>query len=98
MKKIYLLILLCTCFTFSIFANGIEIDGIYYLLDNTNYTASVTYTGSSNSNNSYMGEVFIPSSVDYNSHVYIRRRLVQGYSHPREDEARMFRSLTMFPL
>ena len=71
MKKIYLLALLSSCLSLSIFANGVEIDGIYYLLNDADFTASVTYTGSSySSNNSYTGEVVIPSSVEYDNHVY----------------------------
>ena len=48
----------------SAWANGTEINGIYYVLDSDTKTASVTYTGSySYSNNSYSGSITIPASV-----------------------------------
>lgn len=75
MKKIYLLALLCTCFYLSIFANGVEIDGIYYLLDNTNHTATVTYpnetTPAWRSNPStYSGSINIPELVTFENTAY----------------------------
>lgn len=49
----------------------VEIDGIYYNLDDTNFTAQVTddgiYTVSSVG---YVGDVIVPESVTYNSNVY----------------------------
>ena len=68
MKKFYLLALLCTGLSSSLFAKGVEINGIHYLLDSTNYTASVTYT--SLTKNTYTGVIVIPSSADYNNHAY----------------------------
>ena len=43
------------------------IDGIYYILDYSNYTASVT---SPNENTGYTGNIIIPSDVSYNNHKY----------------------------
>lgn len=76
MKKIYLLVFLSTCISLSIFANGIEIDGIYYLLDNTNYTASVTYPNETTPSwrdniSTYSGTINIPSSVIYGGETYV---------------------------
>lgn len=41
------------------------IDGIYYYIDKTNFTASVTHGSGASSQNSYAGNVTIPSSVYY---------------------------------
>ena len=46
------------------------IDGIYYYIDKTNYTASVTHGSGASSQNSYAGNVTIPSSVYYNGANY----------------------------
>ena len=55
----------------TIFANGIEIDGICYVLDNSNMTASVTYRGSSYYSNEYKASSFIiPESVTYTGQSY----------------------------
>ncbi len=54
-------------------ANGVEIDGIYYLLDGETKTASVTYTGFVNvtswnpPSTAYTGDITIPSTVTYPS-------------------------------
>ena len=56
-------------------ANGTEIDGIYYLLDSSTKTASVTYTGSTSNNpnppsTAYKGNIAIPASVTYDGTTY----------------------------
>ena len=75
MKKIYLLALLSSCLSLSIFANGVEIDGIYYLLDSTNYTATVTYPNETTpswtgNTSSYTGVINIPDHVVYQEETY----------------------------
>ena len=54
------------------FAHDAEVDGIYYNLDSSLETATVTYKGSSSSeySNEYTGSVVIPKSVTYNSKIY----------------------------
>ena len=68
------LLLLISAFMLSIvasWAHDVEIDGIYYNLDETNKTAEVTYRGISDMEyNEYSGSVTIPSSVTYNSNIY----------------------------
>jgi len=68
MKKVAILFmaLVGSC---ALWANGTEIDGIYYIL--TGNTASVTYTGSSYyDDNTYSGKITIPSSVTFNQQSY----------------------------
>ena len=70
MKRLYSLIFGLTL-TLSLLANGVEIDGIYYLLDSANYTAAVTYTGETYySNNAYAGDITIPATTTHNGHQY----------------------------
>ena len=55
----------------ALWAHDVEIDGIYYNLDETNKTAEVTYRGIYDMEyNEYSGSVTIPSSVTYNSNIY----------------------------
>ena len=71
MKRRLLLTLLLALPALLSQANGVEIDGIYYLLNSSTQTASVTYTGSSySSGNSYTGSVTIPSTVTSGSTTY----------------------------
>ena len=49
-------------------AYDVEVDGIYYYLDNTNKTAVVTYRAWSNG--SYSGVIVIPSSIRVNASDY----------------------------
>lgn len=42
------------------YAYDLEVDGIYYNLDMTNYTATVTY-----GDNKYAGDVVVPSTIQY---------------------------------
>ena len=55
-------------FPLAMVAYDCEVDGIYYNLDNSNNTASVTYKNSDY--NSYSGSVVIPSSFVYNGTTY----------------------------
>ena len=64
--KFRLVILLCTLIhSLSSYAITL-IDGIYYNLDNSDYTAEVT----SNTNDKYSGSVSIPKEVSYNGKKY----------------------------
>ena len=57
-----------------VWAHDVEIDGIYYNLDNTNKTAEVTYKGKGLDYNSYRerysDSVIIPESITYNTEIY----------------------------
>ena len=71
MKTRLLLTLTALLLALSAWAAGTEIDGIYYYLDSSTETASVTYTGSySSSNNTYSGDITIPASVNYSGTTY----------------------------
>ena len=50
------------------FAYDIEIDGIYYNLDNENKTAYVTCKNLNY--NSYSGSIIIPETITYNNNIY----------------------------
>lgn len=61
------------------FAYDVEINGIFYNLNNTNLTATVTYNGTAYNNgtfignvsgNTYTGEIKIPDSVTYDTKTY----------------------------
>ena len=71
MKKIFLLltILLCTSMAW---AHDVEVDGIYYNLNQTNKTAAVTFKGSyfNSYDNEYSGEVVIPQKFIYDGITY----------------------------
>ncbi len=55
----------------TIFANGTEIDGICYILNSSDMTASVTFHGSRYSSDPYTtSSVVIPSSVSYTGQSY----------------------------
>ena len=53
-------------------AHDVEIDGIYYNLNEINKTAEVTYRGSFHDDysNEYSGSVTIPETITYNSEIY----------------------------
>lgn len=67
MKQKFLLILFAATFSLSSWAAGTVINGIHYILDSDNMTASVTYTCSSylytGSSNTYSGDITIPATV-----------------------------------
>ena len=56
--------------TIEALAAGTEINGIHYLFNKSQGTAQVTYTGSSYSNNTYSGNIRIPSSVSHEGVTY----------------------------
>ena len=79
MKKLLFTILAALCCTVMAFANGIKINNIYYILDDENHTATVTYGGASeavpNGTPEYKGSITIPSTVSYNSKDYSVRSI-----------------------
>lgn len=71
MKHYLLKTILLALFAFvgqNVFAYDCVVGGIYYDLDDTNRTASVTYKDSSYK--SYSGTVTIPESISYNGETY----------------------------
>ena len=71
MKKLLLLLTLLLC-TSMAWAHDVEVDGIYYYLNQTNKTATVTFMGSSCNSyfNEYSGEVVIPENFIYDGITY----------------------------
>ena len=71
MKKLFLLLTLLHC-TSMAWAYDVEVDGIYYNLNQTNKTAAVTFKGSSfeSHDNDYPGEVVIPENFIYDGITY----------------------------
>ena len=68
MKQFYLKSFMLLFVTFvgqAVFAYNCQVDGIYYNLDYSNHTASVT-----NGSKIYMGAVVIPNSFNYNGTTY----------------------------
>ena len=63
MKKLFLLLTLLLC-TSMAWAHDVEVDGIYYNLNQTNKTATVTFKGPSYDryDKEYSGEVVIPEN------------------------------------
>ena len=75
MKKFYLFVLFSTLLSLSAYGNGVEINGIYYLLDATNLTATVTYPNETTpswtgTTSSYTGVINIPEQVSYQGKTY----------------------------
>ena len=70
MKKLFLLLTLLLC-TSMAWAHDVEVDGIYYNLNQTNKTAAVTYKSYFGSHdNDYPGEVVIPENFIYDGITY----------------------------
>lgn len=74
MKRFYLFAL-CIVTALGLSANGVEIDGVYYLLDSENYTATVTYPNETapvwnSAPSTYSGTVIIPDRVTYDGGIY----------------------------
>lgn len=74
MKKLLFTFLAALCCTVMAFANGIKINNIYYILDDENLTATVTYGGEYGGepykSPEYKGSITIPSTVRYGSKDY----------------------------
>ena len=71
MKKLFLLLTLLLC-TSMAWAHDVEVDGIYYNLNQTNKTATVTFKGSDFNSyyNEYSGKVVIPQKFIYDGITY----------------------------
>ena len=63
-----------------LFAHDCEVDGIYYNLDKSNKTATVTFQGNrySSNENEYTGNVIIPESMSHNGVVYSVTSIGEG--------------------
>ena len=76
MKRILLLFSALMLSISALWAHDVEIDGIYYNLDETNKTAEVTYGGDyyygyyDYYDYGYFGSVTIPETITYNSEIY----------------------------
>ena len=79
MKKIFLLLILLLC-TSMAWAHDVEVDGIYYNLNQTNKTAAVTFKGSSydSYDYEYTGKVVIPENFIYDGITYSVTSLGEG--------------------
>ena len=71
MKKLFFLLTLLHC-TSMAWAHDVEVDGIYYNLNQTNKTAAVTFKGSSydSYDYEYTGKVVIPENFIYDGITY----------------------------
>lgn len=66
MKKLFLLLTLFLC-TSMAWAYDVEVDGIYYYLNQKDKTASVTY----NNANKYTGSLVVPESISVEGTTYV---------------------------
>lgn len=69
MKKLFLVITALLCAA-NVWCARVEIGSLYYILDETNKTASVTRPLGKDAKEYYIGEVSIPSSITYKSETY----------------------------
>ena len=69
MKRILLLFSALMLSCIALWAHDVQIDGIYYNLDETNKTAEITYCGDYHNDydGEYSGSVTIPETITYNS-------------------------------
>ena len=72
MKKLVTFLLALVASVGIIYASNTQVDGIWYDLNESNKTATVTYRGNyyDSYSNEYSGSVVIPSSVTYNDTTY----------------------------
>ena len=79
MKKFFLFLTLFLC-TSMAWAHAVEVDGIYYNLNQTNKTAAVTFKGSSydSYDYEYTGKVVIPENFIYDGITYSVTSLGEG--------------------
>ena len=69
-KKITIILLLLGS-SLHTWANGVKINNIFYILNEEEETATVTYTGSTKDEpNTYEGDISIPSTITYNGKEY----------------------------
>lgn len=64
-KNIFLICLLCFLMKANLYAHDFVVDNIYYEIL-TDSTCAVTYNSINSTNNDYVGDVVIPSTVTYN--------------------------------
>lgn len=71
MKKKLSLFILSLCFS-AVWGHDVEVDGIYYNLNEQDKTASVTYQGEYNDtyDNEYTGNIVIPETISVNGTLY----------------------------
>ena len=71
MKKKLSLFILSLCFS-AVWGHDVEVDGIYYNLNEQDKTASVTYQGEYNDtyDNEYTGNIVIPETISVNRTLY----------------------------
>ncbi len=71
MKKLFSLFILCLCFS-AAWGHDVEVDGIYYNLNEEDKTASVTFKGDNvfSYENEYTGDVVIPETINVNGTQY----------------------------
>lgn len=67
-KNIFLFVTLIG--SIPMYGHDCEVDGIYYNLNQSDKTASVTYYGTSNKSAKYSGKIYIPSDILYNGDNY----------------------------
>ena len=60
-----------TILALSSYAQSFEYEGIYYILDKENTTATVTYQGNNPEDNNYKGEIVLPIAVPCDDDYYI---------------------------
>ena len=78
MKKHFFLILIVLFCSTILYANGVKIGDIYYILDKEKFTATVTYKGGEKNKyhaNTYQGDVVIPDKVTYKGAIYLVTRI-----------------------
>lgn len=68
MKNFFILFIALVTNAGIILASDTQVDGIWYIFDDSNNTASVTYSGYYD--NKYSGAVTIPATVLYNNKTY----------------------------
>ena len=78
MKNKFILLLAAICCSTILYANGVKIGDIYYILDKEKFTATVTYKGSEKhkfDGKTYQGDVVIPDKVNYKGAIYLVTRI-----------------------
>ena len=78
MKNKFILLLAAISCSTILYANGVKIGDIYYILDKEKFTATVTYKGSEKNKYhayTYQGDVVIPDKVTYRGAVYLVTRI-----------------------
>ena len=86
MKRILLLFSALMLSCIALWAHDVEIDGIYYNLDETNKTARVTYRGNYHDDydDEYRGSVTIPETITYYSQTYSVKYIVDFAAAKKE--------------